>query len=632
MERHLEDGTLVFVNRLNGRPMTLTVGDFWEKINKKWMVVNSGVEPRVGQKIEDISDLVYSLDSFDEKYRNESNRRLKYVQAVRRAGLSKGMRKQIDDQIKIVAMTSDEKSPPSSSTVMRWLRDLERAQQNPLVLMSRHATSTRSKRLPEKTLDIAREVLRTHYCKPSRPSLESSLLEANKKIALQIKMGETPKNGSAISSSTFRRLKNEIDPYAIDLSRYGQAYTKNKWRYSLSGPNAVRALQRYEVDHTIVDLVCVCDQTGLPLGRPTLTIVVDTFSGYVVGLYVSFWGTGLAPTFRALQVAFGPKDEFNKILDPAKPWLGYGLCELLALDNGLEFHSPQFKMMASQLCIDIQYCAVRQPWLKPFVERALGTYLEYLPKSGRVRRALNNELPEKPDKTASITFSSLCDGLLRAFTGIHAYEINERKLSRPVDLFGESFDGLPPVLLPTDLDTLEIIVSPSKNLTVGNEGVVTDYLRFNSKELQEIRRGTDVKYKTTVKFNPDDLGYVWVQDLKSLAWILVPSVNPEYSNGLSVVQHKAIREHAKNMLRQKNASEILLKAKLELADLWSSRTVQGKRLKRDHLRAMSGITSKQVLLGKDAKSELPKVDKLISTEELNFAMDDIPEFGSFLMY
>jgi hypothetical protein len=97
--------------------MTLTVGDFWKKINKKWMVVNSGVEPRVGQKIEDISDLVYSLDSFEEKYRNESNRRLKYVQAVRRAGLSKGMRKQIDDQIKIVAMTSDEKSPPSSSTV-----------------------------------------------------------------------------------------------------------------------------------------------------------------------------------------------------------------------------------------------------------------------------------------------------------------------------------------------------------------------------------------------------------------------------------------------------------------------------------------------------------------------------------
>lgn len=632
LERHLEDGTLVFVDRIAGRPMSLSVGEFWRKLKSKKLILISGVTTEFDQDNIKSSNLICDLSSYPEKYQNEANRRFEYIQAMRSARLSKGMRRQINDCILKIAAEVNDENPPSSSTVMRWMRDLDKMEQNPLALMSRHALLKRPKRKSEETLRIAREVLRTYYCKPSRPSLKSALRETRRQLDLLIKNGKISPEDGVVSASTFARLKNEIDPYALDLARYGSSYTKNKWRYSLSGPNVVRAMQRYEVDHTIVDVVCVCDQTGLPLGRPTLTIVVDAYSSYVVGIYISFWGTGLAPTFRALQVAFSPKDEFNKILDPATPWLGYGLCDMLALDNGLEFHSPQFKMMAMQLCIDIQYCAVRQPWLKPFVERALGKYLEYLPVPGRVRKPLNNELPESSDKTAGITFSSLCDGLLRAFVGIHPYEINERKISRPVDLYKESVAGLPPVVLSADMDDLEIIVAPSKLLKIGNEGVVTNYLRFNSKELQSIRRSTEISFKTVVKFDPDDLGHVWVQDVKTKSWLMVPSVNPNYSKGLSLIQHKAIREHARGALSERNAEEKLLKAKLELADLWANRTKQGKKIKREHLRVMSGLTSGKVLLGSGVTSEVVNSNKIITTEELKADMADIPDFGGFRMY
>ena len=35
---------------------------------------------------------------------------------------------------------------------------------------------------------------------------------------------------ATISDTTLRRLKAEIDPYQLDVSRYGAAYARNRWR------------------------------------------------------------------------------------------------------------------------------------------------------------------------------------------------------------------------------------------------------------------------------------------------------------------------------------------------------------------------------------------------------------------
>jgi len=111
------------------------------------------------------------------------------------------------------------------------------------------------------------------------------------------------------SLSTLLRRAKDIDGFAMDASRYGPAFARRKWRESYGGVRVTRVLERFEIDHTLLDIVVVCDMTGLPLGRPTITVVVDAFSGYVCGFFVSFWGTGLAPTMSALKQAIFPKDQ-----------------------------------------------------------------------------------------------------------------------------------------------------------------------------------------------------------------------------------------------------------------------------------------------------------------------------------
>ena len=516
---------------------------------------------------------------------------------------------------------------------MDWMRRFDEAGGAPSALVPGTFMRKRSPRLDAQVLEAARRTLRDHYCSRDRPSLanvgihlssELSRLKASKALAPDC---------TDVSATTLRRLKNEIDPYQRDVSRFGAAYARNRWRYSLQGVRAPRAMARYEIDHTLVDLVVVCDVSGLPLGRPTITVVVDAFSGYVVGFFVSFWGTGLSATFSALKVAFAPKPDLSEVVQLKNKWLGAGVPELLAMDNGLEFHSPQLRWLALQLGLDLEYCATRQPWLKPVVERALRTMLGYLPASGRVRKALTNELPLDPDGSAAVTFSNLCRGLLTAFVDVHPFEVNERKLSRPWDLFSDSLEELPPPTLFTGAAELDLIIAPSDTLTVGNEGIVRNYLRYNCPELQAMRRAIAHTFKAVVKYDPEDLDHVWAQDPRNHQWLHVPSCAPEYTRGLSFVQHRAIRAHAREQLNRRDAGGVLMRAKTELSEMWKQRTASGKRLKASHLRALQGLTSSHLMRGStdEVRAPVQPPKTLVTESELTPQERLIPEYEAFEM-
>ena len=515
---------------------------------------------------------------------------------------------------------------------MEWMRRWDQSGGSVAALLSLTAHRASPKRLHPAAIAAARDLIRTHYCQQARPTLETTKLLTDQKIERLATEGKLPAGTGPISLSTLRRLVHDIDPYERDLKRYGPGYTQNKWRYALTGINAQRVMQRYEIDHTIVDIVVISDINGMPLGRPTITIVVDSHSGYVCGFFVSFWGTGLATTISALKVAIAPKDEFVAGQGLTNPWMAYGIPMMFVVDNGLEFHSPQFHAIAMHLDTDLLFCKVRQPWLKPFVERALGTLVQYLPLDGRVEKPLTNYLPQNPDKTATITFSALCTGLLKAFVDVHPFEVDERKLILPFDKFGDGLAKLLPPALPTSTSELDIIVAASKELTVGHEGVITSYLRYNSEELVQLWRSTQRTFKTQVKFNPEDLSHVFVQDPNSKGWLTVPSCQPEYTTDLSMVQHKAIRARLKGDLDGRKIPEYLAKAKLELIDFWNSQSVHGKRLKQAQLRALAGLTSSHVLGPQLPNPTLPvkPASVPLGKDEMAVPTFQIPTFETLL--
>jgi putative transposase len=639
-EREVQDEkkTLVFADEVTGAPHSMTLAELQRNVLSGKLKVVTGDSPTLASAKATPVVLVTTLEDIPVKHRAEIERRYNYVVFMRRKGITRGQRRSVgcalEKLLGKMPLQSTEAAPtidpdaPSTSTVMEWMRRWDMSGGNIAALMSRQANRRSKTRLPSAVIDVCRGFIRTHYCTRKQPPLAKTKIVVDGKLAQMVAAGAIEPNEAKVSLSTLQRLAAEISPFDRDTARFGASFAKNKWRYSLGGIHVDRPMQRYEIDHTIMDIVVISDTTGMPMGRPTLTIAVDSYSGYICGFFISFWGTGLASTMAALKVAISPKGDFTAGQKLEKLWLPYGIPMSFVVDNGLEFHSPQFQSIAMQLTTDVLYCAVRQPWLKPFVERALGAYLRYLPLDGRVEKPKDNYLPLKPEKTATATFSALCNGLLKAFVDIHPFEINECKLSLPYDSFSEGMARLLPPALPTSVAELDLIVAASKELTVTGEGIVSRYLRYNSVELQDVVRARRASFRTLVKFNPEDLDYVHVQDPQTSGWLRVPSCWPEYTEGLSLVQHKAIRARLKADLDRRQIREYLSREKLALIELWNSHAVQGKRLQNSTLRGLAGLTSSHILLpsGQTVSATSKATRPLLSKQELAVPAFQIPTF------
>lgn len=537
-DRRLNDKTVLFTDCIDKSPHQWQVSKLHKEIQSGKLTVVLGEKAKTLNGRLDGITTIFDIDSLPDAYKKQVDRHLEYIRALRRLGLTRGMRSRIRSALIEIAAQRGDDAPPSDSTIMSMWRKLEANDNNPAALVSGHL----NKRAPTRKtwqLAIARKAIRSEYCNRRRITIKALHAHVNRLLKVNaLQCGEPVEDGK-VSYTTLRREIQKIDRYALDSARYGAACARNNWRYSLRGSGVTRAMQRYEIDHTILDIVVISDEAGMPLGRPTITVIVDSYSGYVVGFFVSFWGPGLASTFSALKIAFAPKDSYQlSDWSIENPWLGMGVCELLVMDNGLEFHSPQLRSLAQRLHMDLLYNPVRQPWLKPVIEQTFGKLGHHLPSEGRVEKPLDNYLPQSADLTAAITFSALCRGLAMAFLDVYATTVNERKLARPIDLFRDSLEELPPPMLLGQTDDLDIVIGERTTKIIGNEGVVQDYIRYNSPELQHLRRQTAHKFKTEIRYHPDNLDRVYVRVPDTANWMMVPSCHPEYTRNLSTVQHR----------------------------------------------------------------------------------------------
>ncbi len=128
--------------------------------------------------------------------------------------------------------------------------------------------------------------------------------------------------------------------------------------------------QVWQCDHTKID-VLVVDQLGEVLGRPWLTIVVDTYSRCIMGLHLGFDAPSAQVVGLALRHAILPK-QYAVAYELQQVWDTYGLPQYLYTDGGKDFRSQQLEQVATELGIVL--CLRRKPSDGGIVERPFGTF------------------------------------------------------------------------------------------------------------------------------------------------------------------------------------------------------------------------------------------------------------------
>lgn len=630
LQRVIDREVVQFENIRTGQFREFKISQLVKKISERAISVIGNDEVRIQSN--DLENEISKVEVFASSFKDKQYKRWRemvvYTTAVKKRNISRGQRSRI--RLALIEIYPEAEKElgkhkiPSDSTVISWLKKFEISGGNFDSLISGNVFREKTPRKSSNLRQFIQSGLKKHYFVRNGLSISKTFRELKNQVD-QLK--NSNERLDSFSESTVRRIALETDPYTRDRIRLGASFAAQKWRHATGGIYATRVLQRVEIDHTLLDLYVIDDRRGIPLGRSTVTIIVDAYSSYILSIYVSFEGGSIGRVAKTIKIALVPKDDLLGSLTFDNPWYTPGLWEVLVVDNGLEFHSSYLKALCLLICSDLEFCPVRKPWFKPTVERTLGECCRILPMPGRVEKLKGLTKYVDPKITACITFSDLCVGLYKWVIDVHPLRVNERKLSRPLDLFLEGLESMPPPVYLDDLRSLDVLTGVEQRYRVSHTGIEIMSLTYRSPELRDMARQIAPSFPVTVRTNPDDIGSIWVQHPKELTWINVPATDSAYAAGKTMYQHRLIRDYARENLREVNAYEQYIRAEADLQGMFDVGARSGKKIKQIAL--AEGVRSTKMPSSKNTVIETLQEKRVITPQELSVKEDDIPDFQSF---
>ncbi|MBF4377430.1 transposase, partial [Vibrio anguillarum] len=119
------------------------------------------------------------------------------------------------------------------------------------------------------------------------------------------------------------------------LARHGKYYADKLYHYYQSVQMPTRILERVEIDHTPLDLILLHDDLLIPLGRAYLTLLVDVFSGCIIGFHLGFKAPSYVSASKAILHSIKKKDYISSLpIELQNEWPCSGKIENLVVDNG----------------------------------------------------------------------------------------------------------------------------------------------------------------------------------------------------------------------------------------------------------------------------------------------------------
>ncbi|MDP3522524.1 MAG: transposase [Hydrogenophaga sp.] len=627
--RELEDGNYVLEDVITRRPSEYTRQRLIDDIYKNRLVVLIGENPREegGESID--SAMIADIGSLTEKERTKLEYRLQFVKEMARYRVTKGQREKISQIIEKICKSSECTKRPSVAAVMLWARKYQGSGMNPLALIDRHRFRKTRMRLSDLHEKMIWKVLKRSYFTTARRTLQYAHNDLKEEFARAKKSNLIPPGEAVVTYATLQRRVNSVDLYQRIASREGVARARMVCRTAFPDGVPSEAMESVQIDHTPLNWVVICDRTGLPLGRPLLTAAICAYSGYISGIYLSFYGPGVTSVSGVLRSVIRVKDEMVANANLKQPWIAHGLPDEIVVDNGLEFHSFGFRTMGMTLGTDITYCRVRTPWLKPQIERFFSTLNTLTLMKGRITKTVANVMRIDPYKDAAITFSDLVQGLLMFCVDIHAHAPNWRKMATPFELYSESIDRCPPVSFPMNMNQLKLATGMSKELTLRQGGIEMLGLPYGCVDFKTIVNKHGHGLKLLCKWDPDDISKLYVRDPDGINWYTADCRWGSYADGLSFNQHRLIREFRRRDLKSPEREQSLLDSRLALHNHWLDTTTSRGRA--DALKAgrYQDLTSHKVLSGTSVEPVVPAPAKLILPAEVPTLDAEIPSFESF---
>lgn len=524
------------------------------------------------------------------KQRKEALRRYRYVIEIINRGIENITEETILPVIKYVAQKIEDLNPPSFSSIYRWhKRFIDSSKDIRSLIPSINHRGNRQCKLSTDVYkaravqEIIDDEINIYYLTMERPSVP----ELYSKIVIRIEDDNQYRSvyeqlSSPNLRTIYRHLK-KLDPYFVDLKRYGKRYADQKHKVVKQRDRPKRPLEIVEMDHTPTDLMVVDDEVGLPIGRATFSAAIDVAPNSVCGFYLSFHPPSYISVMNCLLHAIQPKTYLKEFFPKVKnEWNVYGVPETIIVDNGPEFYSRDFEDACLQLGIVIQYHPPRNPNYKGIIERFFRTLNQKLlhNQPGTTFSNIFDRKDYDPKKNAVISLSALIEIVHIFIVDVYQQQIHRGINDIPARKW-KNLTSLYPPLLPSRGTDLNILLGAIEHRTVSKKGIAWNNLQYNSEELGELRKTLKKGEKVTFKYNPLDISVIYVANPDNDKYITVPALWQEYAAGLSLWQHQVIQRYNRLQLKQEYDFVSICKAKETIRQIvrkeWMERGKTGNR-------------------------------------------------------
>ncbi|MBY0233951.1 MAG: integrase, partial [Burkholderiaceae bacterium] len=485
------------------------------------------------------------MDQMSAAGKCETRRRMDYLISLERMGAFHKPRKDLVQDLKIVAAIKGEGRPPHVSTIYRWKEKYLKAQSDVRALFCRfdeQGGKGRSRLNPEVEAIILDKIDSVFLSKK-----RSCAEEVHNSVFLEIQKRNTVRVESewlAVPGlRTIQRRLSELFAFELAVARYGEKEAERRFAHHMGARKVSRILELVEIDHSPVDIL-VTDENGLVIGRPTITVILDRHSRCVLGFHLSLAGHGTPAVFAALRHALLPKTYLkDRYADLLLEWDCFGWFEVALMDNGPEFHAESVTDALLNLGVATEYAKSKTPNDKPHVERFLKTFnysfIHRLP--GTTLDKVHKRIGFKAEDTACMTLTEL-DRVIHVWI-CQVYHLRPHaglNGRAPMTVWREGAKAFPPQLKANSQD-LDIEFSQVDSSALQHYGIDLNTFMYVSPRLLTLRRMLPEGARVDVKWPAQDAGHIFVWDSINEEYFKVGNKDKEYA-GLTVEQAKIVKK------------------------------------------------------------------------------------------
>ncbi len=529
-------------------------------------------------KVENISgDNARDFSSYPEALKKVALYRWKFVKKVLvDKKITKFSPKRLDPVIdEVVEEYGVEKT--SWRTLKRWLDRYQELGMRGLVPLTEFK-GNRESRVPEETDSYIYDAL-MKLSKKERVSYRTAFTKFKDSVLIENSTRAEDAQLPLITYPSFVKRAKKLAPYDILVEQIGKQKADILFSTQKKAERITKILDRAEIDHTTLDLFIIDEYLRLPLGRPTVTAVLDRKSRSILGVYIGFEPPSFLSISKAVKNAISDKTALLSEYPSVKgKWHCRGVFTYIATDVGRDFMSDMFEDSMLDLGITIVKNPVKKPWYKGAIESYFKTLNQTLldDKPGKVFSSLFDSNDYNPEKNAVISMTTFMEIFYVWLVDIyHCMPKGEDKVIPNISWLEDEVNVDTDPVSP---ERLNIIFSENDTRDNRSKGITINTLWYSSDALTKLRQSGYIK-ELSVKTNREDLSTIKVLNPVSKEFFDVPAVDQEYTRNLTLHQHDIIKKY-RNKYAADNTDELsLAEARQRIEDIIEREVVLNRKMK-----------------------------------------------------